>query len=524
MQLLVTDAPEARPGWREGLRRKAWHSAHRWFLPELAVTVFAGLIFAWRVGTPSPWRDEAATMVIAHRTVPQILQLTRTVDFVHLAYYLIAHEVMQLFPTATLDAAVTPVRMVSVLAAALTAGVLVRVGRQLDSTALGVTAGVIYGLCPFATRFAQEARPYALVTLAATISTYALLRATRRPWRRRRWVLYAATVVVAPVLNVLSLVLLTSHLIYVLVFTPAAVRRRWATAVAGALTVVSPFVAVAFSQRSQVDWLTRPDLANLRGFLTTEFHSWSVPLFVILVAGGVLQLRHRLRLNSSPSRRAFGLGLAWGLFPPLLLWVISQVDPLFDWRYMVFTLPGSALLLASLATFVRPYGALVVILSVAVAGSSMQLLYRDPKLGHSEDVRGTTAYLQAQARAGDAVLFVPWYMRILEQMYPERFTGLNDIAIGESPVGSATIFGIEKPAPEISAALTDHRRVWLVTGLAGMSETMSPGDDEKVELLLGDYRIAKHLTFDRFQVFLYIRSATQPAVTTPRITRPGVPF
>lgn len=524
MPLQVMDAPTARPLPLDAPARGSWRFARRWFGPELLVIAFAGIVFGWRVGTSSPWRDEAATMVIADRTVPQILELTRTIDAVHLAYYLIAHEVMRLFPTATLDAAVTPVRMVSVIAAALTAGVLVRIGRQLDSLAVGVTAGVIYGLCPFATRFAQEARSYALVALVASLSTYALLRACRRPWLRGRWVLYAATLVVAPTLNLLSLLLLTAHLVYVLVTTPPAVRRRWITAVAAALTIASPFIVLAYRQRDQVAWLTAPDLANLGSFLSTQYHSVAVPSFVIIVGALALWLQPRLRLNSTPNQGAFILGLAWGLLPTLLLWLVSQVNPLFDWRYLVFTLPGSALLLSSLATFVRPYGVLVPVLALAVSGWSMQVMYRDPALGHSEDVRGATAYIAAQARPGDAVLFVPWYMRILEQMYPERFTELDDLAIGADPISSRTIFGIEKPADQISAALTTHRRVWLVTGLAGMSETMSPGDDEKVELLLGDYRIARHMTFDRFQVFLYIKSATPAAQTTPHITRSGIPF
>ena len=151
------------------------------------------------------------------------------------------------------------------------------------------------------------------------------------------------------------------------------------------------------------------------------------------------------------------------------------------------------------------------------------MLYRDSHLGHSEDLRGTTAYVEAQARPGDAVLFVPWFMRVLEQMYPERFTTLNDIAIGSGAVPSATVFGVEKPADQIGAALSRHRRVWLITGLDGMADTMSTGDDVKVELLLGDYRIAQHMTFSRFQVFLYIRS-TAPAAPPIVPKRPGVPF
>ncbi len=75
-----------------GIRRRWWRFTRSWLAPEIAVSLIAGLIFVWRVGSVSPWRDEAATMVIADRTVPQILSLTRTIDLVHLAYYLIAHR------------------------------------------------------------------------------------------------------------------------------------------------------------------------------------------------------------------------------------------------------------------------------------------------------------------------------------------------------------------------------------------------------------------------------------------------
>jgi mannosyltransferase len=488
------------------------------------VSILAWLVFSWRVDEVSPWRDEAATMALADRSFSDILQLTRSVDFVHLAYYLLAHVVMRLFPGPTLDAEVTAVRMISVVAATLTAAALVRVGRQLDSLSVGVLAGVMYALAPFVTRFAQEARSYAIVALLATLSTYALLRACRRPWLRRRWLLYGTLLVLGPVFNLISVLLVLVHLVYVALTAPAAVRRAWALATAGAMTVLAPFAAVAFSQRSQVDWLTAPTVQNLRAFFDIQFHSTGVPLAIIVIAAAGLWFGPRMNLSSLPNRGAFVLGLIWALLPPLLLWVFSQADPLFDWRYLVFSLPGGVLLMASLAPFARPYGIIVPIIAVIMSGYSMHIMYRDPELGHSEDIRGATAYLQSQARTGDAILFVPWYMRILDEMYPERFTALDDVAVRESGIDSATVYGVEKPSAEVSAALEGHRRVWLITGLQGMSETMSPADDEKVELLLGDYSIAEHRTFDRFQVFLYIKSATTPALVTPKVTRPGTPF
>jgi mannosyltransferase len=525
VEVLVADAPTTRTAPSTPAPTRSRRRRHLEYLgPEAAVGAFAALVFAWRVDVPSPWRDEAATMVLADRSLPDILRLTQNIDFVHLAYYLIAHTVMRLFPGPTLDAEVTAVRMVSVIAAAGTAVVLVRIGRQLDSLAVGVSAGIIYALEPFVTRYAQEARSYALVALVAALSTYALLRACRRPWLRRRWVLYAILLALGPVLNLLSVILVLVHLVYVTITAPAAIRRAWMVSTAGAFTVLTPFIAVAFSQRGQVDWIAAPSLANLRAYLDIQFHSTAVPLAFLVIGALTLWLGPRIGLSSLPNRNAFVLGLTWVLLPPLLLWLVSQVDPLFDWRYMVFSLPGGALMLASMATFVRPYGIIVPIVAVIVAGFPMQLMYRDAELGHSEDIRGATAYLQAEAREGDVILFVPWYMRILEQMYPERFSALEDLAIGEGPVESGTIFGMERPAAEVSQALPAHRRVWLVTGLDGMSETMSQADDEKVELLLGDYSIAKHVTFDRFQVFLYIRSATAPVGFTPKAITPGQPF
>lgn len=514
---LATDAatrpslPALRTATRPSPQRWSWDFLRTWFGPEIAVTLTAGLIFIWRVGAASPWRDEAATMVIARRTVPQILDLARTVDFVHLAYYLLVHALMQVHPTATLDAAVAPVRIISVVAAALAAGVMVRIGRQLDSLPVGVMAGLAYAACPFVSRFAQEARSYALVSLVAVFSTYALLRACRRPWLRRRWVLYAVTLVLLCVLNLLSLLLLSVHTIHVLSSTSGAIRRRWLAAVTVAGVLAAPFVAVAYHQRAQVDWLGRPDLTNLRDFLSVEYHTLAVPLLAILAGLAAT----RLPIGSAPHRAAFRLGLSWGLVPPVLLWLISQVDPLFDWRYVVFTLPGTALLIASLTPFVRPYGIAIAMVAVVVGGWPMQVMYRDPALGHSEDVRGATRYIQQHAKAGDAVLFVPWYMRILEQMYPQRFQSLDDVAIAQDPVSSATIFGVEKPADEIVAALKGHNRVWLITGLQGMAETSGNGDTQKVAQLLGDYRIVRHQTVARFQVFLYVRTPSSPTPPDP---------
>jgi mannosyltransferase len=493
--------PRISPG---ASRTPRWRFVGRWFGPELAVTLVAGLVFTWRVGAPGPWRDEAATLVIADRTLPQMLSLARDVDLVHLAYYLCVHAVMQVHPTALLSQGLSEIRMIGVVACALTAGVLVRIGRQLDSLPVGVTAGLIFALGPLSSRYAQEARPYAVVILFCTFATYALLRACHRPWLRRRWVLYGAAVVTTGVFNVLSLFVLLVHAVYLFSQNPAVVRRRWVTAAGGALAVLSPFVLATGHQRGQISWLTATDLGNLRDFFTVEYEGLMLPLLVLTIGLAAPWAAPWVPGLRQVDRGALVLGAAWSILPPVAMWLVSRQVPIFDWRYAVFTLPGTALLLACLARVARPLGAAVPLVVVALLGWQMHVTYRDPAVGHAEDIQGATAFIASHARPGDGVLFLPGHMRLAAELYPERFRGLDDLAMSQDAIASSTISGVEITGADLPAALATHRRVWVLAGPFGMAETWTDTDGAKVEELLRSYRIVQQRTVLKFTVFLYV--------------------
>jgi mannosyltransferase len=497
----------------------------RWLGPELAVSLVAGAVFAWRVGSPGPWRDEAATLVIADRTLPQILSLTRSIDLVHLAYYLCVHTLMELHPSAPLSEALPEIRMIGVVACALAAGVLVRIGRQLDSLPVGVTAGLIFALGPLSSRYAQEARPYAVVILACTFATYALLRACQRPWLPRRWALYAASVVVCGLFNVLSLFVLLVHATFLLWQTPKVTRRHWATAVAGALAVLSPFVLATVRQRGQISWLAATDLGNLRDFFTVEYEGLTLPLLVLAVGLAAPWAAPWLPTLRRANHGALVLGAAWSILPPVAMWLISRQVPIFDWRYAAFTLPGTALLLASLARVARPLGAVVPLVVVALAGWQMQVTYRDPAVGHSEDIQAATAFVASHTRTGDGILFLPGHMRLVAELYPERFRRLNDLALSRDAIESSTISGVEVSATDLPAVLARHRRVWVLAGPFGMAETWTDADRVKVEELLRSYRIVQQRTVLKFTVFLYVAAKGESGLPErPLALLPTTPY
>lgn len=459
--------------------------------PEVLIGLLSAALFSWRVGRPSPWFDEAVTRDVTSRSASEIADLAEHVDLVHTTYYLLVHAVLGVSDS------VTPIRMLSVAAAALTAVLLVRLGRELGSGRVGIAAGLLWTLAPLVSRYAQEARPYAMVALVATASTLALVRVCRRPWLPGRSVLYAVSLIALGLLNVLALLLLVVHLTYVLATSATPVRRRWSLAVAGALAALAPLLIASASQSEQVAWLPRPNLDQLTGFLLAEYAAGLtvLALLVLAIAG----------LGRGTHSPALGLGLAWAVLPPVILWMVSQVHPLFDWRYVFFTVPGAALALASLATLLRPRWMVAVIVVLAVGGAHMQNVYRYKASGHAEDLRGAAQAIEAGSRPGDAVLFLPESRRVVEQAYPGDFRGVDDVTLARTAEESATLLGVEIPADELAAALKGRTRIWLVTGPARYGEIASSADLEKERLLYNGYRLTG-VTFTRsYEVRLYER-------------------
>lgn len=484
----------------------------RWrnLAPEAGVTLAAIALFSWRVGSASPWWDEAITREVTARPFADIVRLTTHIDLVHLAYYAIVHAL-------TDGSGITAIRMVSVVAAAITAGLLVRIGRELGQLAVGVCAGLLYTVAPLASRYAQEARSYALVTAAATAATVVLLRALRRPWRRRGWVAYSGLLVLTGLLNLLALTLVLAHLVYVHSEAPQPVRRRWRLATAAALACLLPLMIAASRQRDQVDWLPRPRPSALVGFFTAQYAAWLI--VALLVALAVVGLRPSTSSQPATHRQALLLGVSWAVVPPVALWIFSQLDPMFDWRYVVFCLPGTALAIASLATLLRPSGAAVLVVALTIGGWHMQHVYRRPATGHAEDVRGAAGLIEAGARPGDAVVFLPSSRRIVELAYPEDFRNVEDVALQVDPTTSATLWGVEGDPAFLAAALRTHDRVWVVTGPPRLGEEPTTIEQEKMRMLGGGYRLAQVGEAVRYDVLLYLRDPPERASGRTPVSR-----
>lgn len=425
--------------WRQGWVRR-WRPG--W--TPVAVGLLAALVFALGLARPSPWRDEVATIDAVRRSPAGILALTSHVDAVHATYYLLAHGVAWLDPgpVRVLDG-----RLVSLVAMAVAAGGTVLLGRRTDRALTGILAGLFVALSPLASRYAQEARPFALATALAVVATLALLSALDSPAGRwptvARWALYGLALAALGALEVLALLLVLVHLLVVL--TRAREQWRsgllgWVLAGAGAAVVLTPLLVLVLRQRGQIAALGTPSALTLAKFGAGAVGSVAGTAVLVVVSAAlvVVLVRSRPAVRSWPSATGWIVPVAWGVGLPVLLWVVSQADPLFRERYVLFTLPGIALLVARVLARAPVAIAWVALLVVAVAGLPTQVAIRGPG-GHGEDIRALDTAVAAQRRPGDVAVFTPRSSTRVTQLDPPVWAGLRAVTSAGGLSGVARV-------------------------------------------------------------------------------------
>lgn len=304
---------------------------------RLAVLVPAVVMFAiglWGLDRGGMWRDEAATFQVARRSAPQIWHLVHNVDAVHGLYYLLMHMVLAPRPGEVL------LRLPSVCGAAAAAGLVGALGTRLCRPRVGLWAGLLYAVTPMVGHYAQEGRSYALVAAGVAGATLLLLRAVRGG----RWWPYAAVLAVTCLLHEFAVLVLVAHACTLaLARVPGRVWRAWLCAAGAVVVVLLPLVLVSRGQAAQVAWLRAPDGRSVER-LVKQFAGPSEKVLVPYLVLAALALRMP-RPKQGMSLAAVAVPLV--LLPPALLMGVSQISPLYDDRYVLYSLAGAPLLAAA---------------------------------------------------------------------------------------------------------------------------------------------------------------------------------
>jgi len=426
-----------------------------WIWPAL-LTLALGIRGSWR---PQLWRDELATWSAATRSTGELLDLLKHVDAVSGAYYLLMHGWTSIFGDS-----LTMLRLPSALAVAGASVFVVLTARKLFDTRTALVSGLLFAVIPSVSRYAQEARSYAFVMLAASAATWLLLRALERP-TVLRWLPYALSVAVAGLFHMVSLVFLCSHAAIVLLRWWRSRDRRlllgYPLAVAVGLLPVLPLVMLGQRQVGrQISWLKTPGLNTFLDYWPGLFGSG-------LVGACILALSAVSAGWSRGRRPAVEIGLVAAL-PIALTWIISQGHTayFFD-RYQLYTVPAWAVLAGAGLCSLRPRALVAVGLAVVtLVGIPDQQKLRTTTAHETTNGRGAAKIITAGYKPGDG--FVPVrgesaYMMLdfeIDYYLPDNVR-LKDVFAAKTSVQNEDLYTVPCKLP--AECLGNTARVWVVT-------------------------------------------------------------
>ncbi len=339
-----TSGGERRPtrGTRGGVTRPTRSWARNWCV--VVPTLVTALVGSASLARSSIWTDEAATWATARMPLSSIFDFTaHTRDAVFLPYYVLMHAWL------LLGQQLWWIRLPSLLAAIATTWTLTSLVRRWFEPPWALLAGILLALNPLFVRWAVEARPYALATLFAALSTLALWGAVERGGRRR-WLAYGAFSVLMLLFHLLGILVLGAHAVALVVGKRKSAWLGGAVTIAASVIVVAPLAVVAARQSAQVAWIPRPTLATFFTSLT-DASGGHAAAFGLLAAVVAVLLAARRSPAGSTERFRVALVLAWALLPPVTLVAVSFVHPLYVDRYALVSVPAVAAVEAAAAEY-----------------------------------------------------------------------------------------------------------------------------------------------------------------------------
>ncbi|MEU4215918.1 glycosyltransferase family 39 protein [Actinoplanes sp. NPDC026623] len=510
-QVLSPPAPHI-VAQRRGAGSRAEPSGRRWSRTGTALLILPPALLALAlsvagIGARSMWNDEYATWYASTLGFGDLARLLSNVDAVVAPYYVVLHLWIDVFGDSEAS-----LRMPSALAMAATAALTAALGRRLFDTGTGVAAGLVMAALPAATRYGQEARPYAFAIGFATLATLLLLRAMDRPsWRR--WLWYGGGVILAGLVHIVTLCVLLGHAVFMWrAFRVSGDLRllRWAAGAFLAVTVALPLAAKGSDQSSVISWI-RADATAVVTLPERIFGSWQVA--VVVLAAAVLATI----LLWSRQRGPVVLLLSWALFPPVICYVTFPLLHLFLHRYLLFTVPAWALLAAALGFSLTRFtgrsvaripvssSALLVVAAVLLVGGPGQRAARHSPVYGEPDFRGAAAVVMAAAAPGDGIVYSGVTRNGRRAFdYEGRNRKLpRDVLVERTSEQNGTFGAQECADPGLCVGAT--RRIWLVSPTDAHLDPMNGMPGYIQGFLLTAYTLSEFRTLEDVRIFVLNR-------------------
>ncbi|MFG3018980.1 glycosyltransferase family 39 protein [Streptomyces sp. NPDC048254] len=428
------------------------------------------------------WRDEVVSYDLSRRELPDLARTLERADAVHGLYYLLVHALFRLFPGAD---PLLVLRLPSVLAVAVTAGLLTLLGARYAGPRAGLLAGLVFAVLPPVQRYAQEGRSYALVCALVVWATCLLVRAVDTG-TARAWAGYGAVLLTACLLHEFAVLVLAAHAVAV----PREARRAWLRAAGAVVAALAPLAVLSMRQSAQVAWIGGLGAGALLGF------------------GGVALLG--CACAAVLPKALVRLALPLTVLPAGLLMLVSPAKPLYVDRYVLYGQAGTALLAgAALDRLVRAGGprraAALLAAGAAIAALLPVTTYLRTPGSRLDDVTAIGAAVRTAGAGADGILYLPARRRVWSLADPGTVRGLRDLALDRTPAASGTLYGTEAGPSVIRARLLTAHRVVVLRDPVGQPPDPAPGEVVKRRTLAERFEECGTRTVRGARVSVYAR-------------------
>ncbi len=354
-------------------------------------------------------------------------------------------------------------RLPSALFGIATIPLMYVVGRKFTGVMPSLVAAALVAFSPSAVYYSQEARSYSLGILVVLLSTYFFVRAVEEN-RSRDWTLWTVCGIAAFYSHDLTALVLVAQVTSLLFKAPPVPWRR--TILYGVVIFLAAVPGLTYVFRAPAEnlhflWMPRPspkEFWHLAMFFGGS--GIKIALACILWGAGIAAVIRAHREGAAAVAWRGSLLVLWAVAPPVLLALISLREPMFLQRYMIFSLPATALLAGVGAALLSKWriGLVLAIVLCAACIPTIVRKYNKPR----EDWRGATGLVLSSAAPGDAVAFFPFYTRIMLDYYSSQH------AAGATPIHvfAPIFYGGGEDARNLLQALNENPRgfqhVWIL--------------------------------------------------------------
>jgi mannosyltransferase len=436
------------------------------------ITLLCIALRVYQIGSASLWSDEIFSRYYAdifglHYLLTDGLSSEPTPP----TYYLLLRGWMALWGDS--EAAL---RSLSAVASTLCIPVTYFLGRELFGRSQAVVGALLFALCPLSLYFAQEARVYTLLMLAATIVLWAAAVFQRNPRSVRAAVFYALFATLCLYLHATGVLFVAAcgAAVWLFLLMQGAGGRqawlKWTALNAFVLLLGMPYFvhAMAASHGGGLDWMPKMSIRTLvystSIVVSGELTPYPWPGFLLAAAVfGTLVLS--LLLHRLPIRASVTLIGVPGLFVALVS-LLSIARPILLPRVLVWTVVPLCLIAAS--QLLLPGRARYAVLLSLLAAFGTGLFFQMTMPGSDKEPwRESMRAMSPQLERADLVVLSPLFDPMVLKYYAPR---VKNVRLWDASLHPTIMNGAAErlhvayiTEPEILQAIEAKQSVWVLS-------------------------------------------------------------